>query len=173
MPYGDKPFGLRDIKLTDITGVTQVDLPVAQRLAFNIRTKSGELSGDDTIAAVVSFAEAIEWELEAGGISLEAWAIMMGETATISGSTPSATDTLQLSGGQALPYFKIYGKSLGEGDDDVHVKMAKCKLTDTIEGELADGEFYVVSCSGIAVPDGSNILIEIVQNETAATLPTS
>lgn len=171
MAYGDKPYGLSDVKITSATP-TQVDIPIAQRLSFGIRVKSGELSGDDTLQAVAAFAEAIEWEIDAGGISLAAYALMMGLTASASGSTPNTVTTLNVTAAQRLPYFKIYGKSLGDGTDDVHVKIPKAKLTESIQGELRDGEFFVTKCAGIGVSDGTNILT-IVQNETAASLPGS
>lgn len=169
--YGDKPFGLRDVKLTNIAGTTQVDLPASRTLSFTERVRSGELSGDDKIVGVAAFAEAVEWELEAGGISLEAYALMTGRTATEAGTTPSQTNTLTGEGAEAFPYFKIYGKSLGEGDDDIHCKFFKAKLTGNIEGSFQDGEFFVTSCSGIAIDDGTNGLWEFIQNETAADLP--
>ncbi len=168
--YGDKPFGLRDIKLTNIGETSQVDLPASQTLSFGERVVSGELTGDDALKAVVAFAEALEWSLEAGGISLEAYALMTGRTNTESGSTPNQTNTLTGSAGDVFPYFQIYGKSIGEGDDDIHVKLFKCKLT-SIEGSFAQGEFWITSASGVSVDDGSNGIWDIVQNETATALP--
>lgn len=170
--YGDKPFGLRDIKLTNIGGTTQVDLPAARSMSFSERVRSGELTGDDAVKAVVAFSEAVEWELEGGGISLEVYALITGRTATESGSTPNQTNTLVGSAGDSFPYFKIYGKSLGEGDDDIHCKIFKAKVT-SIEGDFAEGEFFVTSCSGVAIDDDSNGIFEFVQNETAASLPES
>jgi hypothetical protein len=172
MDYGDKPFGLRDVKLTNLAGTTQVDLPVARTLGYTERVKSGELSGDDALQSVVAFLEAIEWELENGGIPLEALSIITGRTATEAGTTPNRTLTMTASAGAKFPYFKIYGKSLGEGDDDVHVKFFKAKCT-SLEGTFGDGEFFITSCSGIAVDDGTNGIVDIVQNETAAALPSS
>ncbi len=172
MSYGQRPFGLRDVKLVSIGGTpTQVDLPAARTLSFNERVKSGELSGDDKTIAVVAFSDAIEWEMEAGGISLEAYALMTGRTVTEEGTTPSQTRTLTGSGGlEVFPYFKIYGKSVGDGADDIHVKIFKAKLTN-IQGQLGDGEFWVTQASGIAIDDGTNGLFEIIQHETAEDLP--
>jgi hypothetical protein len=170
MPYGDKPFGIRDIKITNIAGTTQVDLPVGQVLTFGERVKSGELSGDDKTQSVVAFADAVEWDLEAGGISLEAYALMTGRTATEAGTTPSQTNTLSGSGAEAFPYIKIYGKALGDGTDDIHVKIWKAKVTGGIEGSFKDGEFWVTKCSGVAIDDGSNGIWDFVQNETATAL---
>jgi len=170
MSYGDKPFGLRDVKLTNMAGTTQVDLPAARTLQFTERIRSGELTGDDALKAVVALAEAVEWKLEAGGISLEAYALMTGRTATETGSTPNLVTTLTGSAADTFPYFKIYGKSIGDGVDDVHVKLWKCKLT-AIEGSFGEGAFFVKSASGVGMDDGSNGIWDIVQNETAADLP--
>lgn len=173
MGFGDKPFGLADIKLVPIGGGTAVDLPSAQRLSFTERTVNGELRGDDSLVAVVAVSDAVEFELEAGGISLEAYALMTGRTVATSGTTPNQTKTLTGEGGQHYPYFRVYGKSIGDAStDDVHVLLHKCKLTE-LSGEFADGEFFVTSCQGIAVDDGSNGIFDIVANETAADLPTS
>lgn len=173
MAYGDKPFGIRDIKITDISGSTQVDLPSSQTLTFRERGKSGELSGDDKTSALVSRADVIEWELEAGGISLEAYALMTGRTATSSGSTPNRTNTLTGEATEQFPYIKIYGKAIGDGSDDIHVKIWKAKVMGPLEGSFQDGEFFVSQCSGVGIDDGSNGIFDIVQNETAANLPAS
>lgn len=173
MPYGDKPFGLRDVKITNIAGSTQVDLPVSRVLTFKERVKSGELSGDDKTVSVVAFADAVEWELEAGGISLTAYALMTGRTATETGTTPTLVNTLTGSAAEAFPYIKIYGKVLGDGTDDIHCKIWKAKVTEGIEGSFQDGEFFVTKCSGVAIDDGSNGIWDFVQNETADDLPAS
>ena len=170
--FGEKPFGLRDVKLVSTSGTpTQVDQPAARTLSFNERVKSGELSGDDKTLAVVAFSDAIEWELEAGGISLDAYALMTGRTVVEEGTTPSQTRTMTGSGGlEVFPYFKIYGKSVGDKADDIHVKIFSAKLTN-IQGQLSDGEFCVTQASGVAIDDGTNGLFEIAQNETAEDLP--
>jgi hypothetical protein len=172
MAFGDKPYGLHDVKVTPVSG-SQKDFPIAQSLKFGIRVLSGELSGDDQLVAVAANVEAIDWELEAGGISLDAYGIMMGMTPTTSDTTPSAYYTLAVASAARLPYFKIYGKSLGDGTDDIHVKIPKAKITDTIEGTLAGGEFMVTSCKGIGVADTNGHCVIIVQNETAQELPTT
>lgn len=172
--FGDKPFGLRDLKITNLAGTTQQDLPSGMTLKFKERLINGELHGDDSVVAVVAIVDALEWELEAGGISLEALAIMTGRTAVAAGVTPNRTVTLSGNAGDNMPYFKIYGKSVGDvSTDDIHVKINKCKLTDGLEGELKDGEFFITKCSGVAIDPGAGNIFDIVQNETAANLPTS
>ena len=172
-PNPGKPFGLSDLKVTNIGGTTQVDLPAAMKLTFKERLKTGEMTGDDSLQAVASFLEALEWELEAGGISLEAWAIMTGRTLVTAGTSPDETKTLTASAAERMPYFKIYGKSLGDGIDDVHVLLYKCKITDGIEGTLEGGEFVTTGVKGIAVDDGTNGIYDVVIDETAAAVPSS
>lgn len=167
--YGDKPFGLKEVKF--VRGAQVVSLPASQTLKFKERVKSAELSGNDAIAAVNSIVEAVEWELEAGGISLEAYALITGRTAVAGGVTPNETTTLSGSAGQVYPYFKIYGKAMGVDADDIHVKIFKAKLTEGMEGTFGNGEFFVTACKGLAVDDGANGIWEFVQNETSTTLP--
>lgn len=174
--YGDKPFGLRNVVLVSADGSSHVSLPAAQTLTFGERVVSDELAGNDRVTAVVSIPDAVEWELEAGGISLEAYALMTGRTVTESGTTPHRTNTLYGQAAIAFPYFKIYGKAISDGTDDIHVKIPKAKITDTIEGEFANGKFWVTKCKGIAVEtliDGQMRTYVFAQNETEASLPTT
>ena len=172
--FGDKPFGLRDLKVTNIGGTSQVDLPSSLTLTFKERLTQGEMRGDDATQSVVAITDAVEWSIEAGGISLEALAIMTGRTATAAGTTPNRTVTMSANAGDNMPYFKIYGKSVGDvSTDDIHVKLNKCKLTSGIEGEFKDGSFFMTKCSGIAIDPGAGAIYDIVQNATAANLPTS
>ena len=168
-----RPFGLRDVKVAPLPSGTPVDLPNSQTMTFKEVLTSGELRGDDSTQAVVAITDKLEWELEAGGISLEAWAVMTGRSVTLTGTTPSQVNTVTAEAGDVYPYFKIYGKSVGDGADDVHILIFKAKCTGAIEGEFKDGEFWVTKASGVAVDDGSNGLYDIVQNETAASLPAS
>ena len=171
--FGNHPFGLRDMKVTNSAGDTQVDLPVGRTLSVSERIKSGELMGDDQLAALVAYSEAMEWSLEAGGIDLDAYALMTGRTVSSSGSTPNQVATLTIDSQECYPYFKIYGKAVSDGcTDDIHVKLYKCKLLG-IEGRFQEGEFFITSCNGIAIDDGSNGIADFVQNETAASLPSS
>lgn len=169
--YGDRPFGLNQIRL--VRGVTVVTLAVSRTLQFNPRMLTGELAGSDALREVASTIEALEWSIEEGGVPLEAWALMTGLTATETGTTPTRVLTLPGDAATAMPYFSIYGKALGVGIDDIHVLLPNCKLTGNIEGSFSYGEFYMTGISGIAVQRGTADLFTIVQNETAAALPSS
>ena len=171
--YGNRPYGLRDLKVTNLAGTLQEDLPAAQTLQFKERIKSGELEGDDALLAIVAVSQGAEWSLEAGGISLAAWGIMTGRTPTTGGASPAETYSVVGNAGDVYPYFKLYGRAISEdAASDIHCKLFKAKIK-SLEGTFKNGEFWVTKCDGWAVDDGVSGVFEFIQNETAATLPTT
>lgn len=169
-----KPFGLREVRITNAAGDTQAVLDASQTFTFAERVMTNELKGSDKTQSVVSFADGVEWSLEEGGIPLQAYAIMTGRTLVSTGTSPAIEYTLSGSMAECFPYFKVYGRAVGEGcTEDVHCKLGKCKLTGNIEGEFAQGEFWVTSCSGIAIDDSSGVTFQFVSHETAEDLPSS
>lgn len=165
-----RPFGLREITVK--RSGAPVKLPAAMTLSFKEVLNSGEMHGNDATQAVVAVADKVEWSLESGGISLEAFTEMTGRAIVLSGTGTTEVNTMTARAGDIYPYFEIRGRSVGDDSGDIHVILPKCKLTDGMQGEFKDGEFFVTSCSGIAVDDGT-ALYQLVQNETAAALPTS
>jgi hypothetical protein len=163
MPFGDMPFGMNQIKLK--IGATVVELPAALSLKFKEKFVSAEGRGGDRLVAIASAKDGVEWEMEALGVSLAAYALMTGLTASSAGTTPNRTTTLQSSSSNRYPYFEIYGKALGVGADDVHYKIVNAKLTEGMDAPLADGEFTKSAFKGEALS------WEITQNETATTIP--
>jgi hypothetical protein len=160
-------FGLREVKLVR-DGVI-VTLDAAQSLAIRERVKSGQISGNDHTLAVATLGDVLEWELEAGGVPLAAYGLMTGRSVAIDGDEPERTATLL---GQALedfPFFRIYGKSLGDETDDLHVKIFYAKLTGEPQGLFGEGQFWTTQCDGVALagPEG---LYEMVHNVTAQEL---
>lgn len=167
-----KPFGLRQITLVPLPSGTAVVLPAALTLSFKESLISGELRGDDAVQAIAAITDKVEWSMEAGGLSFEAIKVMTGRTIAATGTTPNQKNTLTIAAGDNMPYFKIYGKIVNDDLSDVHCLLHKCKLTGGLEGEFKEGEFYVQSCEGVAISNGTKIA-ELVHNETATTVPAS
>jgi hypothetical protein len=169
------PFGLRDVKLTPInsdgTLGTSVDLPVSQTLSFSEAEEYEELRGDDRLVAVHGKGPVVEWELEAGGISLEAWNVLSGGTITTSGSGTTEVKDFLKKITDTRQYFRIEGQSIADDGGDVHVIIYKCKADDTLEGEFGDGVFFVTSCSGRGLGDVNDNLYRITWNETQTAIP--
>lgn len=149
------PYGLRDVKLTPYTDATatqldtanQVDLPVSRTLTFSETEEFTQLEGDDEIVATHGAGPQVEWELEAGGISLKAWSVLTGGTYTEGdGTTPRI---LKKKASDQRPYFKIEGQVISDSGGDIHCEIFRAKCNDTLEGEFTYGEFMVTSCSGV------------------------
>lgn len=168
------PYGLRDVKLTPINSDgslgTPVDLPVSQTFSFSEAEEFEELRGDDRLVAVHGQGPTCEFDLEAGGISLEAWQVMTGGDLDETGATPNQTKSFTKLVTQSRPYFRVEGQSINDVDGDTHVIIYKAKVTENLEGEFADGQFFVTSCSGQGLGDDQDRLYTITWNETASAI---
>lgn len=174
------PYGLRDVKLTRYTdepgsvlAAASVDLPNAQTFSFTEQEEFTELRGDDRVVATRGQGSQLEWELESGGISLPAWEILTGGTVIEKGIAPNRTWTLRKRSTQSRPYFRVNGRILSDSGGDVHGVIYRAKVTDTVEGEFSDGEFFITSASGNGLPmlvDDYDLLYDIVINEASTPL---
>lgn len=173
LPSDTLPFGIRRIVLTPINpdGTLNVAgkarLPVGRTLTFNETEDVTELRGDDKLAATHGNGAVVAWSLEAGGISLEAWAILTGATLTATGVTPAQKNKLNKKGSVSRPYFQIEGQSISDSGGDVHVVIYKAKAEGDIGGDFAEGQFFLTSCSGRGLADDADNVWDVVQNETA------
>lgn len=169
------PYGLREVELIPIdeAGVagTPVRLPNSQTFSFEEAEEFSELRGDDKLVAVRGNGAAVNWSLEAGGISLAAWKVLTGGTVDETGTSPAAVRTFQKKGADTRPYFKVRGRAISDSGGDIIGRLPKCRTTGNLAGEFADGEFFVTSCDGQALPDETDdLLYEFIHNETAAPL---
>jgi hypothetical protein len=174
-----QPFGLRDVKLTPLgadgsTPGTAVDLPASQTFSFTEAEDFSTLRGDDEEKANHGSGPHVEWELDAGGISLEAYAVMAGGTVTLSGVTPNVKKTYKKLTSQQRPYFKAEGQAISDNGGDFHGLVYKAKATDSLEGSMEDGSFFVTKASGtgIASTEATHTgeLYDFVHNETATAI---
>jgi len=162
-------YGLRDIKLVSTNGATVVELPAAQELTWSENIVSAELKGDDTVVASVGFPESVEVNLAAGGISLEAYAFMTGDSVVATGSTPNRRETFTRTAGKSFPYIQVWGRAIGSGIDGVWVKFPNVKFNG-LEGNLQGEEFFITNGTGIATKDSNGYLYQIIKLETDAEL---
>jgi hypothetical protein len=173
------PYGLRDVKLTPLAADgtpagPSVDLPVSRTLEFSETEDFTELRGDDSVVASRGSGPNVEWSLEAGGISLEAYAVMAGGVITSSGVTPNVVKTFRKLGSDSRPYFKIEGQAINDNGGDFHYVIYRAKVDGSLDGNLADGEFKLTNASGKGYPATDPALAgrsyDIVVNETATAI---
>lgn len=174
LPTTALPFGLRDVKITPInadgTLGTSVDLPNSRTLSFSEAEDFEELRGDDSLVAIRGTGAQIEWELESGGIGLDAYKVLAGGTVTSTGVSPAAKKTFSKVATDSRPYFKIEGQAISDSGGDFHVIIYKAKVSENLEGTLEDGAFWLTACSGLALPDGTGKLYDFIHNETAVAI---
>lgn len=174
------PYGLRDTKVTPYTTdanttlATSVDAPNARTLSFSEAEDFEELRGDDKVIAIRGKGATVEWEMENGGISLAAYKAMAGGTIATTGVTPAQVTTFTKKVTDQRPYFKSEGQAISDNGGDFHAVLYRARASDSLEGELSDGSFWLTSASGAALPalltGKVDVLYEFVLNETPAAI---
>lgn len=188
MPLGNSiPYGLRDVKLIKYPtlaattfGSTLVDLPVARTFSFNDTEDFEELRGDDTLVTSHGQGATVEWELESGGISFEAYAVLAGGTITESGISPNQVKRFRKKTTDQRPFFIAIGLAISDTGGDFQAVVWRCRATDDLEGELSDGEFFIPAAAGTGFGclvsgnvGGSDVLesvYDFIQRETAGAI---
>jgi hypothetical protein len=165
--YGEYAFGIRQVALYDANGANKIALPAALMMHVTPLLESARFEADGHLVGATSFVAGAEWELEAGGISLEALAKLTGGSATQAGSAPTRTLTLAQDAGQHMPYLRIAGRAVSDAGD-VYCRLYRAKV-EALEGTFREGEFWVTYCKGVAVSNGS-LVYEFVQQETVTAL---
>lgn len=174
------PFGIRDTRVTPFTTAaattlgTSGDFPNAQTLSFSESEDYEELRGDDKLVSIVGLGASVEWEMENGGISIPAYKTVNGGTTATTGTTPAQVTTYNKKVTDIRPYFKAEGQSISDQGGDFHVALYKCRASNRMEGELADGSFWVTGMGGVSLPatltGKIDYLYEFILNETAVAL---
>jgi hypothetical protein len=175
------PYGLREIKLTPFTTAAatayvgaSIKLPNAQTMTFTEKEEFSELRGDDQLQATHGQGAQVDFELESGGISFEAYAAMAGGTVNTTGVTPNQVKTYKKNINHQRPYFKVEGRAISDSGGDFHTVIYKAKITGDLKGELKDGEFMIPGASGTGLPSSVVATVgdvyDFIQNETAAAI---
>lgn len=171
------PYGLRDIKLRGFTdagattpSATSVDLPYARTFTFNESEDFEVLRGDDSTVTTRGKGPAVDWELEGGGISLPAYAIIAGGVVTASGTTPNQVNRYRKLSTDSRPYFKVEGQVISDSGGDFHGLLYRCRATGDLGGDFGDGQFFLTGAKGTGLgsfePATLNALYDLIQNET-------
>jgi hypothetical protein len=175
------PFGMRDVKIypyLDAQGTILADegfdLPNAQTFSFADSEDYTDLRGDDELVATHGNGAQVNWSLEAGGISLQVWAVFTGGQIIETGTAPNRVITLRKLSDDARPYFKAVGQIMSESGGDIQAHVYRAKCNGDISGQFGDGQFFVTSADGIGLPmPGTRLLYDIKQHETRTFLSTT
>ena len=173
------PYGLRDVGVKALTANkdapgTLVDLPYGRTFSWSETEEFEELRGDDTVITTRGSGPAPEWELESGGIKLDAFKLIVGGTVVGTGVTPNQKNTFTKMSTDSRPFFKLEGQAISDSGGDFHAIIYAARATGDVEGELSDGAFWLTGASGRALPtnEATHVgkMYEFVQGETAAAI---
>lgn len=168
------PFGLREVQLFPLAGDVPgagVALPVSRTFSFSESVDSEELRGDDGQAAEHTTAPTVEWDLESGGVPLEAIKTMYGGVIVESGTTPAIKKVYSKRDTDERPYFMAVGRAISDSGGDFHMAVFKAKANGALEGELSEGSFWLTGASGVGLARGANRdLYNFIQNETPVVI---
>lgn len=149
------PFGIRDIKIIPYTTLAatvldsaMIDLPYARTLSFTEAEDFEDLRGDDQLITSHGSGAWVEWELEAGGISLEAYTAMNGGVLSVTGVTPNVIKKYRKKVTDQKPWFCLIGQSMSDSGGDLHTIIYRAKVTDNLEGSFEDQSFFLTEGSG-------------------------
>lgn len=150
------PFGMRECVIVPYTngnatilGVPQ-KLPASQTFTWKDSESFENLRGDDRTYASRGGGPEVSWDLEAGGISLAAWAILSGGNASASGASPDSSIKVERTETSVRPYFLIQGRAISDSGGDLVVTLPKCRCTGSVDGSFGDGKFFITKASGEA-----------------------
>lgn len=180
---------MRQVNLTPFTDLTataytasSVNLPYSQTFTFADTEDFQEMRGDDQLVTVHGKGTVVDWELEAGGIALEAYKVMSGGTLVVTGVSPNLKKTYRKYTTDAVdatkytrPFFKSEGRAISDSGGDFHLVVYRARATDDLKGEFKDGEFWTTGAKGKGlgsfVPADLNAAYDLVHNETPVVIP--
>lgn len=181
------PYGLRDVKIIPYPtlaatsfGVTMVDLPNAQTFSFTETEEYTELRGDDKLVTSHGQGGQLDCDLEGGGLSLEAYKALNGGIIIETGTTPNQVKRYRKYVTDQRPFFTAIGKAISDSGGDLWGVVYRARATGDLNGELADGAFWISGASFTGFPclvsgmiDGQPILdalYDFVQHETISEI---
>ena len=151
------PFGLHEVLILDEAG-GHWPLPTPRAFKFKEVVTTAIVEGEGNLL-VETAPESIEFEIEAGGMPLAAYAALTGRTITTSGSTPSEATSLRGRAAERLPNFGLQVRSLDAAGGDVVMSFAAglCKLVAGLRGEFQDGQFFSGAMKGMAYTEDDTL----------------
>lgn len=171
------PFGLRQVKIVPLSdaGVEIADaavfLPAGRTFSFAETEEFETLQGGDRTVASHGNGPTVGWELEGGGISLDAWKALSGGIVTKTGTGATTVTKFTKKTSHSRPYFNVYGRAISDSGGDFHMVVYRCKADGDLEASLENGSFLLTAASGTGFGnETTEDLYDFVSNDTVKPL---
>lgn len=176
-----KPFGLRDMKVFEITATTPtygtgVDVPCVSELTIDTVVTEANLEGDDSICATHANVEALDCTVTHGGLVLGIYDVIFGSTVTDSGTSPNDFTYMDLAVSDVRPYFGwIADARSTDGAGNTLFIAYKAKTTGGGGGTLTKGAFFAPQFNIRCLPgyEDSNTIMRWLNYQTAVSISTT
>jgi hypothetical protein len=97
--------------------------------------------------------------------------VLNGGTLTVTGTGNTTVKSYKKKTTDAKPRFQAEGQAISENGGDFHIVIYNCKASGGVEGELADGSFFLTSASGTGIGStDDDDLYNFVQNATVTAI---
>lgn len=175
-----RPFGLRDVKVFEITATTPtyaagVDVPCVSELTLDTVVTEAMLEGDDSICATHANVEAVDMAITHGGVALNLYDVLFGATVTDSGTSPNDFTYMDLAVSDVRPYFGLIADSRTSdaalAGNTLFIGY-KCKTTGGGGGSLSKGSFFTPQFNIRALPgyQDSDTIMRWINYQTATAI---
>jgi len=165
------PFGARNLKVFPLNGEVPgagISLPYLRTLSFSETESYVDLRGDDALKFIHGVGPTVAWDIEAGGVCLEAVKALFGGSITETGTSPNGQKIFSKGIYDIRPYVIIEGQAISDTGGDFHVKMYRARATSELTGKMADSAFWITAFKGTGLGRASDgKLYDFIQNETA------
>lgn len=177
--YGEVSFSIEGLSIatlnSDGTYGTPVSLVYGQTFGFTSEADTDQLKAFGMIVETLTVPTHFTGTFTQGAIDIDAYEIMCGLTADVSGSSPSGqTDLSFTAGGSGLPYFGMIGRLAGVQGAGVLVGFPKMMLDSYPSFEVEQNRFIMPETSARAIVQDttSRMAAKVRMLETAQEIPT-
>lgn len=154
---------------------TPVSLEYGQSLGFEPQHDTDQLKAYGKIVQMLSVLTHITGTLSQGLIDYPAYAVMVGQSQTSSGTPPNVHKILDaVAGGSGMPYFGLVGKLATLQNGDLHIGFPMCKLEKMPGFTVEQNKFVLPSTNIVMVtPATASKPFRMKTHETATSVYTN
>lgn len=174
--FGEVVYSIQDIWVASLSAAgtygTPVKLDYPQKVEFKPAADTDMLKAGGMGVELLTVPTHVEGTIGLGALDLDGIAVLIGQSATTSGTTPNQQRTLiVVAGGAGLPYWGMIGRMASPGGADKLIGLPKCMLDNPPQFMAEQNKFALpeTGFKSVAASSSTGKLLYIQDRETAAT----
>lgn len=174
--FGEVVYSIQEIWIAALNADgsygTPVKLDYPQKVEFKPAAANDMLTAGGMGVELLTVPTHVEGTIGLGALDLDGMAVLIGQSATTSGTTPNQQRTLVVvAGGAGLPYWGMIGRMASVNGADKLIGLPKCKL-DTPPQFMAEQNKFALPEMGfksVAASSATGKLLYTQDRETASS----